>query len=138
MSKLSFKAVFVSLLVGVVLDVLIGVLAFVYLMMGSLNENMTSEEITYVIDTMTHASDFLMFSLVGGSLTTVFAGYLAGLIGKEAPYLNAGCMGVFGAALGIYLAGDYPLWFDLGGVLITIPAALLGAYLSRPKGLATA
>lgn len=82
---------------------------------------------------MTLSTNFLLGSIILGTLSTMVGGYLAARIAKKEPYWNAGAIGVLGIVLGLLLAKDYPLWFNVVGFLLALPAALLGGHLARSR-----
>ncbi len=114
---LSIKAIIVATIVGFLLDIISG-LAMAILLGG------TSREIT-------SSMKFLIGSLIFVTLSTGASGYVAARIAKIVPYLNSAAIGVICIVLGIFFAGNYPLWFNVLGFASAIPAALLGGHLAK-------
>ena len=120
MKNISIKGIFLALLAIVVLDVLAALVAI----------PLFSEESTNALYQNNYP---LLWSLVAGTLTTVLGGYIAASFGKLAPYKNSAIIALIGVVLGVLLAGEEPLWFDVIGFIIVIPAALLGGYIVARK-----
>ena len=128
MRNISFKGLALGIVAIVVLDVVVGIGLKMALGGPLVSEGMTAQQIREATTALTHTTNYLAWSLILGALATVVGGYIAARVGKEAPYLNAGLLGVFGTVLTVLLGGDFPLWFALGGIAVVLPAALLGGY----------
>jgi hypothetical protein len=61
----------------------------------------------------------------------VVGGFLVARIARRIPYFNALAYAVLGMALSMLTTGELPTWFRVIGIGLTVPAALLGAYLGR-------
>ena len=70
---------------------------------------------------MQQSSLFLMTSLLYGTGTTVFGGYVAARLARAFPYFNALAVGAIGIVLGLLLASEAPWWAD---ALAYLPDAL--------------
>lgn len=114
---LSIKAIFVAMVLGFLLDIFSGLTLGVLL--GGASREITS------------STEFLIGSLILGTLSTSVSGYVAARMAKIVPYLNSAAIGVIGIVLGIFFAGNNPLWFDILGFASAIPAALLGGHLAK-------
>lgn len=130
MNRVSIKGLIFAVLATLLLDL---TFSFV-LMLAGRPHGQTDEELEASILAITSSNQFLLASLVLGTLTTVMGGYVAGRYGSEAPLLNAFLFGLFGITTG-YLMGmeGYPLWFIIPGLLGTLPASLLGGYAASCK-----
>jgi peptidoglycan/LPS O-acetylase OafA/YrhL len=78
----------------------------------------------------------LLWSVFGGTVSTIIGGYVTAKIAKNYPYVNALALGVIWFIIGIIITfgvKTYPLWFIIVGFVVNFPAVLLGAYLGKPK-----
>jgi hypothetical protein len=127
MARINVKAVLLGFGAVLLLDTLVGLILYAVLGSESTAEQAVSEA--------TASPAFLLASVVLGSLTTVAGGYLAARLAKSYPYFNALALGVLGAAFGLLFWPQYPLWFNIVGLLLVVPAALLGGHLYslRPR-----
>ena len=133
MDRFSLKGIILAILLMLVLDTISGVALMGVMGSHVLQEGLTDQQVNEAIAAVTHNRDFLLWSLILGTLSTIVAGYVAAQIAKKEPYLNAGVVGVLGIAIGLIFSADYPLWFNVLGFLLVIPAALLGGHLARPR-----
>ncbi|BBL75399.1 hypothetical protein [Methylomagnum ishizawai] len=124
MKDISMKGIFIAVIVSLALDTLGGVVGV------PLFAESITEEGLWAMDEQT---DFLLYSLAIGLLTTVLGGHIVAKYGKSAPYKNAVIYGSIGAILGLMLAGNYPFWFNIIGFITIIPASVLGAYFAAMK-----
>jgi hypothetical protein len=136
MSRISLKAVLLGFGASLLLDALIGAILLAILDSDAFVDGRSEQQMTEAIQSSTSSLAFLASSIVLGTLTTVVGGYLAAHLAKSYPYFNALALGLLGAAFGLLFWAQYPLWFNLLGLLLVVPAALLGAHLlaltSRP------
>lgn len=132
MRNISIKGVAFGTLLTLMLDAVAG-MAMLFLMgQGTFQPGMTEAEATSAIKAITRGTDFLIVSLVAGTLTTVAGGYVAARVAKRLPYLNAAASGVVGLVLGAVLAdGEFPLWFNALGFAAILPGALVGGFLVK-------
>jgi len=121
MARINHKAVLLAFGAMLVLDTLVGIVLFALLGVDATAEHAVGEA--------SSSPAFLLSSVVLGSLTTVAGGYLAARIAKSYPYFNALGLGLLGAAFGLLFWSQYPLWFNVLGLVLVVPAALLGARL---------
>ena len=135
MNRVSPKALLISLAVMLALDTLGGMILTIFFASQSMHGNTTPEQTRAAVDALNQSSGFLLSALAYGSITTILGGYLAARLAKRLPYFNAGAFGLASIAIGIILAGNSPLWFDIVGIFVTLPAALFGAQLSKRDGL---
>lgn len=133
MSKISFKGIVLAALVVLVLDTIAGIVMTVFMGGGFLREGMTEQQTTDAIAALTLSTNFLLGSMILGTLATIVGGYVVARIAKREPYLNAGVIGVLGIVLGVILAKNYPLWFNVLGFVLVLPAALLGGHLAKSR-----
>ena len=133
MKKVSFKGIILAALLVLVLDTIAGVVMFVSMGGSFLRSGMTEQQMSDAIAALTLSTNFLLGSVILGTLATIAGGYVAARIAKKEPYLNASIIGVFGIVLGVLLANNYPLWFNVLGFVLVLPAALFGGHLARSR-----
>jgi uncharacterized protein YacL len=124
MENVSIKGLIIAIVVTLLLDTVGGIAGI------PLFAEAMTEEAMLGIEKQT---DFLIYALVVGLLTTFIGGYICAKYGKLAPYKNATIFGVIGVAFGLMLATFDPLWFDILGFITVIPAAMLGAHIVARK-----
>jgi len=72
---------------------------------------------------------YLLVSFVLGTLTTAVGGGVCARTAPKLPYWNAAAFAGLSVAVGLLLSDPaQPWWFTTMAVLITVPAALYGAY----------
>jgi hypothetical protein len=121
MNNISIKGIVLGTIAVIVID-FVGAIVSIPLFA----ENMSREALKAVkTDT-----NFLLFALVCGTLSTVVGGYIAARLAKGATYLNSGMFGVIGIVIGLLVGGEYPLWFSVLAYIPILPSALLGGYLA--------
>ena len=131
MNRVSPKALLISLGVMLALDTLGGMILTIFFASQSIDGNTTPEQTRAAVEAMNQSSGFLLSALAYGTITTILGGYLAARLAKSLPYFNAGALGLAGIAIGLILAGSSPLWFDIVGFFVTLPAALFGGHLFK-------
>ena len=131
MNRVSPKALLISLAIMLALDTLGGMILTIFFASQSLHENTTPEQTRATVEAMNQSSGFLLSALAYGTITTILGGYLAARLAKRLPYFNAGALGLASVAVGILLSGSSPLWFDMVGFFVTLPAALFGGHLAK-------
>lgn len=131
MNRVSPKALLISLGVMLALDTLGGMILTIFFASQSIHGNTTPEQTRAAVEAMNQSSGFLLSALAYGTITTILGGYLAARLAKRLPYFNAGALGLAGIAIGLILAGSSPLWFDIVGFFVTLPAALFGGHLFK-------
>lgn len=94
------------------------------------SQDMSPEEIEAAMQTLSQDSGFLLASLVVGLAFSALGGYVAARVAKKDIYLNAGLVGVFGLFIGLLFGGGGPIWFNVAGFVLVIPAALYGGFLA--------
>ena len=137
-SRVSLKAVVSGVLLVLFLDILWSVGLLVLLAGHVFVEGRSDEQIAQSLQAVTTSMRFLLLSAFFGTLTTIVGGYVAARISKKFPYFNGLAIGVVGVLYGIALWTYYPLWFDLLGLFVVVPAALLGAHIAARRSIARA
>lgn len=130
MTRFDPKAILIAMLLSLALDVVGAVLLHTVFGPG-LSEDMSPEQMKASVLAMQQSSAFLFASLLYGTGTTVFGGYVAARLARAFPYFNALAIGVAGIVLGLLLASASPWWADALGYLISVPAALFGGRLGQ-------
>ena len=122
-----------AILIGIVTDIGATYLVMMILMvsLGAGARDLSQEEARQLIDNALQQPSYLLLSGVLGLLATALGGFVAAKVAAVAPLLNAACVGLFDLVLGIVLIGDAPLWFSVIGLLLTLPAAIIGGILWR-------
>lgn len=92
--------------------------------------DMSAEELEAAMQTLAQDSGFLLTSLIVGLAFSALGGYVAGRVAKQEIYLNAGLIGVIDVLIAVLFGGGGPIWFNVAGFLLVIPAALYGGYLA--------
>lgn len=133
MHKLSFKGIIVAALLVLVLDTIAGIGMMAFMGGSAFKEGMTEQQTNDVIAALTLNTNLLLGSVILGTFATIVGGYVAARLAKKEPLLNAGVIGVLGIILGVLLAENYPLWFNVLGFVSVLPAALLGGHLARSR-----
>lgn len=136
---ISVKAVVVGTAVSVLLDVVIGGTAIFLFGQSAFQPGISEAEASGMLATLTHETTFLWVALVLGTLTTIVGGYVCAKVANRLPYMNAAALGVVGLVVGVLLAdGDSPLWFNVLGLLVVLPSALLGGHFAKVQARAAA
>lgn len=130
---IDFKAVMLGIVadLGATFVAMMALLAF--LGVNTEVENLSEEEAVQLVESTFQDPTYLLISGLLGLLATVLGGYVAAKLAHAAPLLNAACVGVFGVVLGILFIGKSPLWFALIGIILTLPAAIVGGILWRRR-----
>ena len=131
MSHLDIRAIVLTTLAILGLDFIIGSVV-ISVFAGEQVANATDEQTRKAIIVALAANGaYLRTVLILGTATTVVGGFMIARIARSLPYFNALAFGVVGVLLNVVPASQVPIWLQVVGVALTIPAALLGAYLAR-------
>lgn len=98
---------------------------------GAQLANANEEQMRAVAAALARNPGYLRAALILGTASTVVGGYLVARIARSIPYFNALGFGVLGVVLGTLTTGEFPTWFRVVGIGLTVPASLLGAYFGR-------
>ena len=131
--RFSAKAIATGTFVAFALDLLTGIVSLMIFSGDALQAGATQDEIRAASELVQQNDAYLFAALVLGTLTTVVGGYVTARLARQLPLLNACAMGVLGVGLGILLSSqsESPLWLDIFGTLVTLPAAIAGGYWGR-------
>jgi hypothetical protein len=136
MRSISIKAIILATLAVFGIDFVSGmVLMGVF---GDLPASATEEQVRAAAAALARNPGYLRAALILGTASTVVGGYLVTRLAHSVPYFNALAFGVLGIVLGALVPTDLPLWFTIVGLGLTIPAALLGAYVGKRRAGASA
>ncbi|WOB09024.1 hypothetical protein [Piscinibacter gummiphilus] len=129
MNRFDPKAIIIAMLLSLALDVVGGV-ALVAGFGVQVTAQMTPEETQAAIEAVTATDGFMFASLLYGTATTVFGGFVAARVARSHPYFNALAVGLVGLVLGLVMGGEAPFWFEALAFLVSVPAALAGGHLA--------
>jgi hypothetical protein len=130
MTRFDPRAIAIAMLLSLALDVVGGALLLAGFSAG-VSEGMSPEQLGAAAQAVLQDTGFMVTSLLYGTATTVFGGYVAARLARAYPYFNALAVGLLGIALSLIFSSDSPWWFDALAYLITLPAAVLGARIAR-------
>ena len=129
MNGVSIRAVVLATLAVMGIDIMSGIMLASIFGGPQMENAVTDEQIRAAALAMLENRAYLGWALVLGTASTVLGGYLAARLARIVPYFNALAFGAVGVVLGAMTSGDLPTWFRVFGLSLTIPAALVGAYL---------
>jgi hypothetical protein len=131
MNRINLKAVVIAFFAELVADMVIASVLFGIFARGSLVAGMSDEEVRKVAEAVGANTDYLLWSLVLGTATTIGGGYLAARIAREFPYYNGLAMGITGILLLLVFWSGSPAWLNVIALLTTIPASIYGAHIAK-------
>jgi hypothetical protein len=126
------KAISIAMLLSLALDVL-GSIVLVSVFGAQVDPAMSAEQVNAAVEAVMAGTGFMLASLLYGTATTAFGGFVAARVARAYPYFNALAVGVLGIVLGLLLSDDVPWWFEATGYLLSIPAAVAGGHLARRR-----
>jgi CBS domain containing-hemolysin-like protein len=95
----------------------------------------SDEQVKAVAAALVRDPGYLRTALILGTASTVVGGLLVARIARQIPYFNALAYGVLATALSLVFSAmapaDFPLWYRVVGIVLNVPAALVGAYFGR-------
>jgi len=102
---------------------------------SNLPSGASDEQVKAVAAALAVDPGYLRAALILGTASTVVGGFLVARLARQIPYFNALAYGVLGMVLSMVFSAmtiaDFPLWFRVLAIGITVPASLLGAYFGR-------
>lgn len=122
LSDIRFKAV----IVGVIVDNAGTLLLMTTLAAMLVSTGLSEDE---VMGRMKSTNGLLLGLIIGLSFT-VLGGYLAGRMAKQAEMLHGALVAVTGMTIALIFRGGDPLWFDIAGFTLMLPAGIAGGYLA--------
>jgi CBS domain containing-hemolysin-like protein len=93
--------------------------------------NATDEQAQAAMRALAQNPSYLRAAIVLGTASSIVGGYLVARLAGSLPYFNALAFGIVGTLLGALFSADLPPWSRIIGLGLTIPASLLGAYISK-------
>lgn len=145
MKNMNFRAVIQATMIVLLMDMAVGVVLLLIAGSESFRSGMSDQEINDAVQALSRSQAFLFWSLVLGTLTTAIGGYLAVRMGARklasrsdmAPdavvnhhYWNATGVGLLAVLLGMIFSRDAPDWYLTFGILMSLPAAIVGGYVA--------
>jgi len=130
MKRVSIKGIAIGIFCDLFLSLILGIGLTIAFVDSSLI-NQPPERLESALLKLSNSYLYLITCLVLGIMVTVFGGYIAARIAKQAQYINSGLVGLAGIIIGIFMADGLPLWYSIISSLSIIPAALLGGYFAR-------
>ena len=122
MKQMSIKAILLGCLTVFILDIIGSILLLVFFGGNKSPAALRALE-TEIVP--------LLFSLIVGTMTTIFGGYIAAMIAKSSLYLNSGIIGLIDLFAGLFIGSGLPLWFNITCFISVIPASLIGGYFAN-------
>lgn len=130
---INIKAVFLGFLADIAASMLFSViLGFIALAVLSA-KGYQGDELETMLMQLFSGAVYMLISIVIGLGFTVMGGYIAGRIAKTGEYFHAGAVGALGLILGLFFMGQAPLWYNIAGFVLVIPAALLGGDMAKKR-----
>jgi hypothetical protein len=131
MRGISIKAVVLASLAVIGIDIMSGIVLAAVFGGPALNADMTDAQLKEAAAAMVAKPGYLASALILGTASTVVGGYLAARLARAVPYFNALAFGLLGVVLGVLTSSELPTWFRVVGLGLTVPAALVGAYVAK-------
>jgi hypothetical protein len=102
---------------------------------SNLPDGASDEQVKAVAAALAVDPGYLRAALILGTASTVVGGFLVARLARQIPYFNALAYGVLGMVLSIVFSAmaiaNFPVWFRVVGIGITVPASLAGAYFGK-------
>jgi hypothetical protein len=131
MQGISIKAVVLASLAVLGVDIMSTTLLTLLFGGPGFGSELSDEQIRSATQVLYQDVRFLTLGLILGTASTVLGGYLAARLARTVPYFNALAFGVLGLLISLIGTGDLPGWFIVIGLLLTLPAALLGGHIAK-------
>lgn len=133
MGRVSIKAVALGIITDIGGSIVAGIILLAMFAGHVFSEPMSPQELDEALKPITQSGPFLITSLIAGLSFTALGGYVAARVAGKEIYLNAGLVGVFSLLAGLTFGGEYPVWFNIAGLVLIIPAALYGGHLAEGR-----
>ena len=133
MPNISIQAVILATLAVLGVDILTGMMLTQVFGGPGFSSELSEDEIRRAYQVLMQDVRYLTLGLLLGTASTVLGGYLAARLARSTPYFNALAFGVLGLLISSIGSGDVPAWAKVVGLLLTLPAALLGGHLAKLK-----
>jgi hypothetical protein len=128
---ISIRAVILASLAVLGVDIMSSLLLTQVFGGPGFDSGLSDEQIRAAYQVLLQDVRYLTLGLILGTASTVLGGYLAARLARNMPYWNALAFGVLGLLISTIGSGDLPVWFKALGLLMTLPAALLGGHLAK-------
>lgn len=130
MNRISWKYVCLAFLAEFGVDIVIDTILLYVVARGTLSSDLDQDALQKATEAVVNSSEYLVGKMLFGTATTVGGGYLVARLAKTFPYYNGLGIGLVGLAFSLMFWGG-PIWFNLFGMLMVIPASIYGAHLAR-------
>ena len=129
MPDFDFKAIVLATLFVFGIDFVSGLVLFG--VFADLPANASEVQTRAAVVALSTNPGYLRAALILGTASTIIGGFLVARLARSVPYYNALAFGALAVLLGLLMSADLPTWFMIVGFGLTIPAALLGAWLCK-------
>ncbi len=124
MKDVSIKALIVAVVVAVVLDILGGVASIPLF---------ATEYTEEAIDLLLQQTNVMLYIMAVSTVSSLVGGFVCAKLAGEAPLKNAAIFAALGVVTSLMMAAFDPIWLDVVGILLIIPAVLVGAMMGSRK-----
>jgi hypothetical protein len=132
--RVSIKGVLFGILADIGASVAAAMILLPLFAGSSVSSQMSAEDMDVVVKQILQSGWFLITNFVVGLACSALGGYVAARVAKKEIYLNAALVGLFRLLIGSFnFSAEYPIWFTVGGLLLVIPVALVGAQLAGDR-----
>ncbi|BAU13297.1 hypothetical protein LEP3755_38360 [Leptolyngbya sp. NIES-3755] len=132
LSRVSIKAILIGLVVDIVGTLAGGTLLGFILGIGLATQSRSRTDFDSLLAQSVLSPGFLIVGLIVGLGFTFLGSFVAVRIANRAALTHAGILGAIAFVLGsLYVPKEYPLWFVVASLALTIPSALLGGIAAR-------
>ncbi len=128
---LSYRAIAIAFAAELVADFVISMFVFRFFAGDLLSPDLAEGEFDTVVRKVMATTAYVPWMMMFGTATTVGGAYLAARIARRIPYYHGLAMGIVGMLFILITWNSEVTWPNVVGLLITIPASLLGAHLAR-------
>jgi len=132
MKYIRWQAVLAGLCIDIVLTIVCSSLLLSVYGAGEFDSGMDQREIQSQMALLMAESNFIVLAFVVGMFCTAMGGFVAARMAYQVPLYHAALVGVLGIMLGAYIGTQWGFW-EIAGLLFTLPVAILGGYLARAK-----
>lgn len=131
MPNISIRAVILATLAVLGVDILSGMVLTQVFGGPGFDSNLSQDEIRRAYEVLMQDVRYLTLGMILGTASTVLGGYLAARLARSMPYFNALAFGVLGMLISMIGTGDLPMWFKILGLILSLPAAVLGGHIAK-------